>query len=251
MLGGVEVTLAVGRQQFVVEGADPRDGGALAAQVAGHQPGRQPVESALDLIEGIPDGAQQLHREPQPLLRGLLGVRVAGCDPGTHRRDVDLVGRHDGNRGLHQGGCGQVRVTGGGVLHSGGRRCLAGQVPESVGDVEEGVVQPLAQRVRLQEERVDLRAPLRGEFLVLLALVAQFVLVLGPRVRRDRADLDLQAVEGMEVVVEGIENQAQMDVLRVIGCTLFQGYHLARPTGEQDYLNRYAGQAIAAERRNA
>ena len=56
---------------------------------------------------------------------------------------------------------------------------------------------------------------------------------------------------GMEVVVEGIENQAQMDVLRVIGCTLFQGYHLARPTGEQDYLNRYAGQAIAAERRNA
>ncbi|MBH1999204.1 MAG: EAL domain-containing protein [Sphingomonadaceae bacterium] len=56
---------------------------------------------------------------------------------------------------------------------------------------------------------------------------------------------------GMEVVVEGIENQAQMDVLRVIGCTLFQGYHLARPTGEQDYLDRYAGQAIAAERRNA
>ena len=55
----------------------------------------------------------------------------------------------------------------------------------------------------------------------------------------------------MEVVVEGIENQAQMDVLRVIGCTLFQGYHLARPTGEQDYLDRYAGQAIAAERRNA
>ncbi|MFD1106632.1 putative bifunctional diguanylate cyclase/phosphodiesterase [Sphingobium olei] len=45
---------------------------------------------------------------------------------------------------------------------------------------------------------------------------------------------------GMEVVVEGIESQAQMDVLRVIGCTLFQGYHLARPTDEQDYLARYA-----------
>ncbi|WP_298396375.1 EAL domain-containing protein [Sphingobium sp.] len=47
---------------------------------------------------------------------------------------------------------------------------------------------------------------------------------------------------GMEVVVEGIENEAQMDVLRVIGCTLFQGYHLARPTGEQDYLAQFAGQ---------
>ncbi|MEC3948462.1 putative bifunctional diguanylate cyclase/phosphodiesterase [Sphingobium sp. HWE2-09] len=45
---------------------------------------------------------------------------------------------------------------------------------------------------------------------------------------------------GMEVVVEGIESQAQMDVLRVIGCTLFQGYHLARPTGEQDYLAQFA-----------
>ncbi|WP_420145593.1 putative bifunctional diguanylate cyclase/phosphodiesterase [Sphingobium sp.] len=50
---------------------------------------------------------------------------------------------------------------------------------------------------------------------------------------------------GMEVVVEGIESEAQMDVLRVIGCTLFQGYHLARPTGEQDYLAQFAmgGQA--------
>ncbi|MBU0932916.1 MAG: EAL domain-containing protein [Alphaproteobacteria bacterium] len=45
---------------------------------------------------------------------------------------------------------------------------------------------------------------------------------------------------GMEVVVEGIESEAQMDVLRVIGCTLFQGYHLARPTGEQSYLAQFA-----------
>ena len=47
---------------------------------------------------------------------------------------------------------------------------------------------------------------------------------------------------GMEVVVEGIESEAQMDVLRVIGCTLFQGYHLARPTGEQDYLAQFGAQ---------
>ena len=45
---------------------------------------------------------------------------------------------------------------------------------------------------------------------------------------------------GMEVVVEGIESEAQMDVLRVIGCSLFQGYHLARPSRERAYLDRFA-----------
>jgi diguanylate cyclase (GGDEF)-like protein len=45
---------------------------------------------------------------------------------------------------------------------------------------------------------------------------------------------------GMEVVVEGVETQAQMDMLRVIGCTLFQGYHLARPMAEEEYLARFA-----------
>ncbi|MFZ2998026.1 putative bifunctional diguanylate cyclase/phosphodiesterase [Sphingobium sp.] len=53
---------------------------------------------------------------------------------------------------------------------------------------------------------------------------------------------------GMEVVVEGIETQAQMDMLRVIGCTLFQGYHLAMPTGEEDYLARYAARPLEMAR---
>ncbi len=53
---------------------------------------------------------------------------------------------------------------------------------------------------------------------------------------------------GMEVVIEGIESEAQIEVLRVIGCTLFQGYHLARPTGEQDYLARFATPVILPER---
>ncbi len=47
---------------------------------------------------------------------------------------------------------------------------------------------------------------------------------------------------GMEVVVEGVESQAQIDLLRVVGCTLFQGFHLARPSSEKDYLARYGGQ---------
>lgn len=55
---------------------------------------------------------------------------------------------------------------------------------------------------------------------------------------------------GKEVVVEGVETQAQLDMLRVIGCTQFQGYHLARPTSEQDYLGRFAAPVtVQAERR--
>lgn len=53
---------------------------------------------------------------------------------------------------------------------------------------------------------------------------------------------------GMEVVVEGVETQAQMEMLRVIGCTMFQGYHLARPTGEEDYLARFAAIPVAERR---
>ncbi|HEX7876163.1 MAG TPA: EAL domain-containing protein [Sphingobium sp.] len=53
---------------------------------------------------------------------------------------------------------------------------------------------------------------------------------------------------GMEVVVEGVETEAQMEMLRVIGCTLFQGYHLARPTGEADYLARFAAPPMVERR---
>ncbi len=45
---------------------------------------------------------------------------------------------------------------------------------------------------------------------------------------------------GLEVVVEGVETEAQMDMLRVIGCTLFQGYHFGRPMQEDAYIGRYA-----------
>ncbi|MET0249893.1 MAG: EAL domain-containing protein [Sphingobium sp.] len=51
---------------------------------------------------------------------------------------------------------------------------------------------------------------------------------------------------GMEVVVEGIESSAQMEILRVIGCTLFQGYHLARPMPEAEFLGLYGVQPPTA-----
>jgi diguanylate cyclase len=45
---------------------------------------------------------------------------------------------------------------------------------------------------------------------------------------------------GLEVVVEGVEHQDQVDMLRVMGCTVFQGYHLSCPLNEEDYLARFA-----------
>ncbi|MCF8709581.1 putative bifunctional diguanylate cyclase/phosphodiesterase [Rhizorhapis sp. SPR117] len=46
---------------------------------------------------------------------------------------------------------------------------------------------------------------------------------------------------GLEVVVEGIERQDQMDMLRIIGCSIFQGYLFAMPEAETDYLHRFSG----------
>ena len=34
---------------------------------------------------------------------------------------------------------------------------------------------------------------------------------------------------GLEVVAEGIETEAQLTILRAVGCEVGQGYHLARP----------------------
>jgi EAL domain-containing protein (putative c-di-GMP-specific phosphodiesterase class I) len=41
---------------------------------------------------------------------------------------------------------------------------------------------------------------------------------------------------GCEAVAEGIETQAQIDVLRVIGCDVLQGYVIAEPMVEADFL---------------
>lgn len=41
---------------------------------------------------------------------------------------------------------------------------------------------------------------------------------------------------GCEAVGEGIETQAQLDVLRVIGCDVLQGYAIAQPMAESDFV---------------
>lgn len=55
---------------------------------------------------------------------------------------------------------------------------------------------------------------------------------------------------GCEVVAEGIETQAQLDVLRVIGCDVLQGYVIAQPMAESDFIV-WAGQMPQNEARIA
>lgn len=48
---------------------------------------------------------------------------------------------------------------------------------------------------------------------------------------------------GIEVVIEGVESEEQVNILRVIGCNIFQGFHLSRPVAEQRYTERFGPDA--------
>ncbi len=49
-----------------------------------------------------------------------------------------------------------------------------------------------------------------------------------------RAVMDMAAILGLTLVAEGIETGPQLDALRLLGCTLGQGFHLARPMTADD-----------------
>jgi len=51
---------------------------------------------------------------------------------------------------------------------------------------------------------------------------------------------------GVQVVAEGVETQAELDVLRNLGCGLVQGYHLARPAPLADVM-AWAAARLAPE----
>lgn len=55
-----------------------------------------------------------------------------------------------------------------------------------------------------------------------------------------RSSITLAHSLGMDVVAEGIENQAVMDKLIEIGCDFGQGWHLGRPAPLQELVQRYA-----------
>lgn len=51
---------------------------------------------------------------------------------------------------------------------------------------------------------------------------------------------------GFEAVAEGIESEAQAEVLRILGCDVVQGYGVAPPMGEVAFLDWARGSASAA-----
>jgi sensor c-di-GMP phosphodiesterase-like protein len=46
--------------------------------------------------------------------------------------------------------------------------------------------------------------------------------------------LELARVLGMDTVAEGVEEPAQLEVLRRVGCSSMQGFLVARPMSAQD-----------------
>jgi EAL domain-containing protein (putative c-di-GMP-specific phosphodiesterase class I) len=61
-----------------------------------------------------------------------------------------------------------------------------------------------------------------------------------------RATIELAASLGLEVVAEGVEDDAAWQVLQRMGCTTAQGYHLSRPmpVGEvEGWLRKWSSRA--------
>ncbi len=55
-----------------------------------------------------------------------------------------------------------------------------------------------------------------------------------------RAAVDLVAAAGLELVVEGVETQAELDTVRSLGCRLVQGYLIRRPGDAAEVLAEIA-----------
>lgn len=43
----------------------------------------------------------------------------------------------------------------------------------------------------------------------------------------------------LTVVAEGVENSNMAEVLKMLGCDYFQGYHYSRPISESEFIKRY------------
>ena len=56
---------------------------------------------------------------------------------------------------------------------------------------------------------------------------------------------------GMRVVAEGVENDAQLDLLRVSGCDEIQGFQIARPQRAEDLRKLFDGRKTHVPSRSA
>lgn len=49
---------------------------------------------------------------------------------------------------------------------------------------------------------------------------------------------------GLDIVVEGVESEDQIEILRVMGCMKFQGFHLSRPIEESRYFEKFGSAEV-------
>ena len=72
--------------------------------------------------------------------------------------------------------------------------------------------------------------------------------------KRGRGSIIMEAIVrlaqrlGMEIVVEGVETQAEIDFLAEIGCRQIQGYNYAKPMDTDAFLQLYSGSARPVQR---
>ena len=44
---------------------------------------------------------------------------------------------------------------------------------------------------------------------------------------------------GIEVLIEGVETEAQKDFLKMLGCDMYQGYYFSKPIPLADFNKKY------------
>ena len=63
--------------------------------------------------------------------------------------------------------------------------------------------------------------------------------------------LQMSAALGMNVICEGVENKAQFEFLKGIGCGMYQGYYFSKPIPQKEFESMYAGDFYHTSSRNA
>ena len=51
-----------------------------------------------------------------------------------------------------------------------------------------------------------------------------------------RLIMDIAKYLNMDVVAEGVEEKAQVDFLRSVGCDIIQGYYFSKPLSEEEFV---------------
>ena len=65
-----------------------------------------------------------------------------------------------------------------------------------------------------------------------------------------RSTVDLAHHLGLWVVAEGVEDQATLEGLRLIGCDTAQGYHLSRPMPAREFERWFSARPQPADPSN-